>query len=1364
MKHSLIKYKILSFLTVLILVIVMALPALPGAVIYAEEDPVVTEDGEDSPVTEEVQDPSEDDGVVHEGEGEEAEEPEEDDDRKEASDTKDQDSDEAKAEEAEESTKKATGLDFTAYGEDEGFAIVPVCAGSSSVNLVENSGKITSHKTHRGKNQAWTIHKYKDYYFFESLANGNKVIQVTDISEGSPTEAKTTFSESDRQLFKLEDAGDGSYFIHSKINEKLVWDVAGASSENGTTIQLYTLNRTNAQRFRFVHLTTVEEMSDWGASRQDCYAADYDVWDGGTDTSWYYADKNAPIYKIDSARGLAGLSQLVREGTCDFQGRTIQLTRDVNLGGTEWRRIGSKDKVFKGSFNGLGHAITGLSITTTSDEDGFFGMVEGGVIGNFAIKGSVSGDWNTGGVIGNMSRGHVVNVYSEVSITRATDDNCGGICGRLGFAACVEHCTQNARVNSGDKDPDRGGIAGYQTGLIRYCVNLQSIDCNWNCVGGISGECSSGKIEYCRNEGQVSGGGDTQYAGGICGKSSGNAVIFGCYNSGKIFSNDDDDIGGILGERDDDSIVLCCINTGRVYGDDRIGGIVGYGYCWYCFNAGYVTGDDDVGAVAGKCSPTLEWCRAMSWSSKHACGNHSDGNGAEWKDANAVMSGEVCYDLNRRDNTLDLKGYGGIYKKVFYQNIGGDPMPTFTGQEVTKSGNSYVNKDKEVRVEYKKGYGKVTGGGSYSSGKVVLKAEPADGCLFDHFEVTSPKAENKSMHDGNHPYPATEVKTYKENEIVLTDNIDRSYTVKAVFKVYDEVPEELRQKVKIELECTDDADGWNSSTIPVYLIDSAEEKHLWEVSKSDLDGKGEKVSHTFDIGGASPVSLEAWPDFGGGFTFRSYGLKAKLWVNNSGKAIESKKVTIRSWPFISSKYGQDYMDITFGNQGNASVGIYNAAGTLNVKGTYDTCTAAWEAAQKIGDEAVIRLDSVWLTSDRLILDKKKKITLDLNGYPLIRSIRKTSKNGEVICVRSGSTLNVVDSNPTKKTCSAFAGGSIQGGRSTNGGGIFHVNGTLNMTGGTIYNGGTTDVGGGVHCRGGVVNLNKTLIANCWSNMASFSSNVGGGIAVRDGGQVTLTGCTIRACRAGNQGGAIHMNSSKSKVTLKDTKICGCRANDDDGGAIYHDTGSLYCENTTFDSNSANDKGGAVHKNTKDQAWFLNCTFTGNMVEEDDGGAIYLDDNYLYLRGCTLTGNAAHDKGGAIYLHSSGSVDMGGVMVIRKNDGAGTFDNLVMENGSSFYDLGLEPGSEVHLRSASGGEVRMGSKDKEFKMTEYQMKNFLVSDYEGGLMLKNVEEVDTKLMASAISPGKIALIIGSILIAMGAVIIGIVSRNKKGGRA
>ncbi len=1363
MNRSFIK-KCLSFITIIILIAAMALPACPAGVVYAEEEPAVTEETTAEETTAEESVDEDDDGTVYEGEGEETEEPEKDEEEDEDSASKEEGADEEAAEETEQ---KADYLDFTSFGEEEAFAIVPVCAGSSSVDLVESSGRITSHKSHRGINQAWTIHKYQDCYYFESMASGKKVIQGTDISHGSPTEAKTKFSESDKQLFKLEEAGDGSYFIHSKINEKLVLDVEGGSAENATTIQLFTLNRSNAQRFRFVHLSTVEEMSDWGASRQDCFATDYDVWDGGTDTSWYYANTTAAVYKIDSARALAGLAQLVREGVSNFSRQTIQLTRDINLGGLEWRRIGSKDKVFKGSFNGLGHAITGLSITTTSDEDGFFGMVEGGVIGNFAIKGSVSGDWNTGGVIGNMSRGHVVNVYSEVSITRATDDNCGGICGRLGYAACVDHCTQNARVNSGDKDPDRGGIAGYQTGLIRYCVNLQSIDCDWNFVGGISGECSSGKIEYCRNEGQVSGGDYTQWAGGICGKSSGNAVIFGCYNSGKIFSKDDDDIGGILGERCDDSVVLCCINTGRVYGDDRIGGIVGNGYCRSCFNAGHVSGDDDVGAISGKTSTNLDGCRALSWTAKRCCGNDGDGKGAAWVQAGKVSSGAACYELNREENGIKLESYGygkGLDimhdKTVFYQNIGGDPMPAFTGQKVTKSGSSYVNKDKEVRIEYKKGYGKVTGGGKYSSGKVVLKAEPTKGCLFDHFEVTNPKIVNKSMSEGEHPYPSSEVQTYKENEITLTEDIDRSYAVKAVFTVYDEIPPELRQKVKIELECTNDADGWNSSTIPVYLIDSGEERHLWEVNKSDIDGKGEKATHTFDIGGASPVSLEAWPDFGGGVTFRDYELKARLWVNDSGKAIESKKVKIRSWPFISSKYGNDYMDIKFGNQGNASVGTYDADGSLNVKGTYDTCTAAWEAAAKIGNEAVIRLDSIWLTSDRLILADNRTVTLDLNGNQLIRSIKKTSKNGEVIEVNKGSTLNVVDSNPTKKSCSAFAGGSIQGGRSSNGAGILHVKGTLNMTGGAIYNGGTTDVGGGIQCRGGTVTLNKTLIANCWANKGS---NKGGSIAVRDGGKVTMTGCTIRAGKAGSQGGAIHMSSSKSNVELKDCKIVGCRANGDDGGGIYQETGTLRCENVTFDSNTAKDKGGAFHKNTKDQVWLLGCTFTGNSAEGDDGGAIYLDDNYLYMRSCTLKGNSAKDKGGAIYLNDSGSIDLSGVMVIKDNSGTGSHDNLVLEKGATFYDQGLEPGSEVHLRSGSNGEVRMAN--KKYDITDYQVKNFLVSDYEGGLMLKNVKTVNTSLMASAMSPGRIALMIGCILIAIGGAIMFITGyRRQKGGRA
>ncbi|MBQ6353878.1 MAG: RICIN domain-containing protein [Lachnospiraceae bacterium] len=1259
---------------------------------------------------------------------------------------------------------KAASTALLGYGEDEGYAIVPVHAGSTAVDLGMDSGGVQLYKAHRKKNQLWTIKKHGDYYSFESMASGNRAIAVDGNKAQSGVKLMTTesYSGSDMQLFKLEPAGDGTYYIRSKANEKMVWDVEGLSTSNGARIMVHELNRGPNQRFRFVHVTTVEPMSDWGASRNDCYASDFDVWDGGADTSWYYQDTSAATYTIDSARALAGLSKLVREGTQDFYGRTILLTRDISLGGTEWRRIGYKERPFKGSFNGMGHAITGLSITTTASQDGFFGQVEGGVITNFAIKGSVSGDWNTGGVVGNMAQGQLVNVYSEVTLTRATDDNEGGICGRLGTNAYVEHCTQNARVNSGDKDPDRGGIAGYQCGVIRYCENLSSVECNWDCVGGISGECVGGKIEYCRNAGQVSGGGDTQWAGGMCGKAREDAMVFACYNSGTIFSDDDDDIGGICGERFDTSRVVCCINTGRVYGDDRIGGIVGYGICGYSFNAGYVSGDDDVGAISGKTEGHLAWCRALSWTSARCLGSDSDGHGAEWVSAGQVISGQACYDLNRGELAPDLGTYGPDWTEIFYQNINGDPIPTFTGQKVIKSGSSFVNEKKEVKVEYKKGYGTVSGGGLYDSGKVVLKATAADGCLFDHFEVTTSKQENRSMYSGGHPYPTSETKTYKDEEIVLSEDIQTSYTVKAVFGVYDEVPADLRQSVKVELECTDDAGGWNSSTIPVYLIDSAGERHLWEVSRTSLDDDGEKVTHTFDLGGASPVGIEAWPDFGGGITFRDYQLKARMWVNNTGKAIESEKVTIRSWPFISSKYGQDFMDIAFGNVGNSSVGVYKADGSLDVKGTYDTCTAAWDAAKKLGNNAVVRLDGVWLTNSRLTLGDKKTITLDLNGYPIIRSIKKTAKNGEVVEIESGATLNVVDSGATKKSCSAFYGGSIQGGRSTNSGGVFEVAGTLNMTGGAIYNGGTTDVGGGIRCKGGTVNLTKTLIASCWSAQARIYDNDGGGIAVRDGGKVTMNGCTIRACNAQEKGGAIHLNDSKSRVNLYDTKVAGCRARDDEGGAIYQDDGELYCENVVFDCNRADEKGGALYKNTDDQVWFVGCTFKGNQADSDDGGAIYLDDNYLYMRDCTLTGNAASDKGGAIYLSDDGSIDMGGVMVIKGNDASGTWDNLVLEKGANFYDLGLEPGSEVHLRSEKSGEVKMASDD--FEISEYQVKNFLVSDYEGGLGLSDTKTVNTRLMASAFSPGRIALIIGGIVIILAGVVMYRVYSRRKGDAA
>ena len=387
-------------------------------------------------------------------------------------------------------------FDYAGYGENESFAIVPLNAGGCSVDLSYSNGtSIQVWKTNRTNNQNWFVRKKGDYVYLQ-CCNGSKVIEVKGGKATPSAELQAAaYDGSDKQLWKLDPLSDGTYLIRSKLDETYAMDVKGDTSSNGTKIQIFPEHRRCNQRFRFVHTTTIEPMSEWGASRHDCYASDYDIWDGTAETGWYYADTSAYVYEIDSAAELAGLSKLVRDEVCDFTGKTVLLKRDINLAGIEWKRIGSSYLPFRGSFDGGGHAITGLVITTTDKADGFFGQVSGGSISNFAIKGSVSGDWHTGGVVGNMERGHLINVYSEVTLIRATDDNEGGICGRLGYEAYVEHCTQNARVNSGDKDPDRGGICGFQRGVVRYCVNESTVECDWDRVGGISGGCDGGKIE-----------------------------------------------------------------------------------------------------------------------------------------------------------------------------------------------------------------------------------------------------------------------------------------------------------------------------------------------------------------------------------------------------------------------------------------------------------------------------------------------------------------------------------------------------------------------------------------------------------------------------------------------------------------------------------------------------------------------------------------------------------------------------------------------------------------------------------------------------------------------------------------------------
>lgn len=187
---------------------------------------------------------------------------------------------------AEESSGNAvTGLygeadDLARFGTDEEYAIVPCCAGSSAVDLHGNDGKtLQIYRSARHENQIWTIGKVGDYYYFKSKWNGKAVDVPNSAAAGIRELQCYGYHGGDNQLWRLESMGDGTYSIHSKLNDSMVWDVRGGLWDDGTVIQLHQQNRTPAQRFRFVHVSTTEPTSEWGADRHDCSGSDWSIWD-----------------------------------------------------------------------------------------------------------------------------------------------------------------------------------------------------------------------------------------------------------------------------------------------------------------------------------------------------------------------------------------------------------------------------------------------------------------------------------------------------------------------------------------------------------------------------------------------------------------------------------------------------------------------------------------------------------------------------------------------------------------------------------------------------------------------------------------------------------------------------------------------------------------------------------------------------------------------------------------------------------------------------------------------------------------------------------------------------------------------------
>lgn len=126
-------------------------------------------------------------------------------------------------------------------------------------------------------------------------------------------------------------------------------------------------------------------------------------WNGETDITWYAPASAAPApvakslsriatpdYTLTSAAQLAGLAQLVNDGTESFANKTIAMSGLLILDGYEWTPIGTNSNPFKGTFIGSDEdaVVYGMQIDSCSSDNkaALFGQVADATISGVVLS------------------------------------------------------------------------------------------------------------------------------------------------------------------------------------------------------------------------------------------------------------------------------------------------------------------------------------------------------------------------------------------------------------------------------------------------------------------------------------------------------------------------------------------------------------------------------------------------------------------------------------------------------------------------------------------------------------------------------------------------------------------------------------------------------------------------------------------------------------------------------------------------------------------------------------------------------------------------------------------------------------------
>ena len=298
-------------------------------------------------------------------------------------------------------------------------------------------------------------------------------VVLTDYTEGLASVQLTGLSTENDNPDKITpyDKGSNTYIAL----------VAPQSVEAGTTF--ITCTFTNGKVFVY----KMKNATDWQAGGEYTYTVSL----AAAKDLGYTIESNGS-YTVTSADGLMNIAKLVNGGKSDIN---ITLDTDIDLTGKDWTPIGTDyDNSYKGTFDGGGHTITGLTFTTNDEYAGLFGWLNragtvknvvmegvqitsnqiyggsiGGVVGsgwgtieNCSVSGSVSGTVYVGGVVGVQIGGSITGCSSSATVKGMVD--VGGVAGQTNSSATLTACYATGNVII-EMDPKKNIAGGSLVGM-----------------------------------------------------------------------------------------------------------------------------------------------------------------------------------------------------------------------------------------------------------------------------------------------------------------------------------------------------------------------------------------------------------------------------------------------------------------------------------------------------------------------------------------------------------------------------------------------------------------------------------------------------------------------------------------------------------------------------------------------------------------------------------------------------------------------------------------------------------------------------------------------------------------------------------